>query len=92
VGPGPHDLAAILTDNGHIVRGADALPDPLDRADAAVTDAEHTARSLGAVSDRTTTQADVVTDAEIDAEIDADDAANADVSADVSGGVDRWWS
>jgi hypothetical protein len=35
----PHDLAAILTDNGHQVSGADDLPDPLHRAGAAVADA-----------------------------------------------------
>ncbi|MCO1659210.1 hypothetical protein [Pseudonocardia humida] len=39
----PHDLAAILTDNGHAVTGADELPDPLDRAAASVADVEHAA-------------------------------------------------
>jgi hypothetical protein len=39
----PHDLAAILTDNGHSVTGADELPDPLDQASEAVAGAEQAA-------------------------------------------------
>ncbi|MCO1658116.1 hypothetical protein [Pseudonocardia humida] len=38
-----HDLAAILTDNGHPVTGTDELPDPLDRAGESVADAAHAA-------------------------------------------------
>jgi hypothetical protein len=37
----PHDLAAILTDHGHRVTGADDLPDPLHRASQSVAGAEH---------------------------------------------------
>ncbi|MCO1658896.1 hypothetical protein [Pseudonocardia humida] len=36
-----HDLAAILTDNGHEVAGAGDRPDALDQARAAVAEADH---------------------------------------------------
>jgi hypothetical protein len=36
----PHDLAAILTDNGHPVSGADDRPEALDQARVAVAEAE----------------------------------------------------
>src|SRR4051812_14299858 len=65
----PHDLAAILTDNGHHITGAETLPDPLDRAGAAVTDAEHTAH-LATVDDHTS-QADAGTDADSETDDEA---------------------
>jgi hypothetical protein len=70
----PQDLAAILTDNGHQVTGADSLPDPLGCARAAVTDAEHTAhqaedadRTATATTTATTTGTEDVPDADVDA-------------------------
>jgi hypothetical protein len=82
----PHDLAAILTDNGHQVSGADALSDPLDRAGAAVAGAEHTAHLAG-TGERATAM-----DTDTDTDTDTDFAAAAEADVDAGGAVDRWGS